>query len=925
MDAFDKDSATPGTGFKCGMGLKGFMQEERKKLTTALTAVTESTKKDCVFWNTDNDCNSEVCLQATPVGAALEFDDSCEFPQDHAGTMRTLAQIFSPTSKDIDVTYFTNFLPRSASLRLFWNDIIVKGEELFVKLDRDDHAGLEPGVREVKLPLTKEHVKSFVEKMKPTEDSIYWKMFQGMNGAADSLAVVQAMMGAIGDQLGEYGNDAQQDIGSHWSPNSRRKLASDDKDWGESAKNADAVEKYQEVTPISFSAFSEVIANTKERKWKVFYAACQCATGLATGAATGGIMSGTAIATCGALATTLASLVTEALWPDLESAQVPQKVLVEIGFAKQYADELSRVLKRLQPGEDEVCYGFEMPGLVESASKSLTCAVKKLHAYASETKLDGNNVRFDAKTGGADIDAAAKVLRQYRDMMMQALQLVQLEVQLQCSRAISDQMVEVSDQVVELWQNGNWQALSEGEKGQVKARRRNHLNTAGITRRRAEGRATAVVEATEARERAPRLQAPEGTDAGLERERVQLADGQDIPLNDELLVAAQRRAKMKVHERQANEEAKNEADAKAAAYEVQITQFRAARAREAKERHNPPPDERHNSPEKEDTRMAKEALIKTDAMQDAQEDMIAFTDKDEKSWNLFTVMQRLVDLQKWMRDSAVFASAKCDFETDPDKHNAYYEKRDKEYFSQRQQANIRVKQALEAEKAIRKALEDAPAVRVKKMDEGDDHEETDEIFDPDELQQWRVDEGIILPKESRTPLCYMAYNFVKGYHFAWASPDESSHVPDKIEDQVTLNYAYVWEGPSFTPRLYRPNLSPTPATLVDGTQQRIPLAAIKDGQYSKRGRSKEDDKCLKGKGGVPQGGTQLQESKNDAKGALLNKMLEWCRTLGREQSVSRDSQLAIRELLQKVADVKMPYKFPEPAINVMHQEVREDK
>ena len=102
-----------------------------------------------------------------------------------------------------------------------------------------------------------------------------------------------------------------------------------------------------------------------------------------------------------------------------------QAILVEIGYAKEYADELKSTLHHVkQIG----CVGFAVPVFIDHSFSMFTCAAAELHRKASDTTEAGA-----AAPEKGDLLEATAVLRRYREMMSHALQLVEMEMQVRCS------------------------------------------------------------------------------------------------------------------------------------------------------------------------------------------------------------------------------------------------------------------------------------------------------------------------------------------------------------------------------------------------------------------------------------------------------------------------------------------------------------
>ena len=76
-----------------------------------------------------------------------------------------------------------------------------------------------------------------------------------------------------------------------------------------------------------------------------------------------------------------------------------------------------------------LCYGYQPPPLIDQAFSSLTCAVRKTHEFASKGSIDKDQVLFQDVS---DVEKAVGVLRRYREMLQQGLQLVEVELSTKC-------------------------------------------------------------------------------------------------------------------------------------------------------------------------------------------------------------------------------------------------------------------------------------------------------------------------------------------------------------------------------------------------------------------------------------------------------------------------------------------------------------
>ncbi len=182
------------------------------------------------------------------------------------------------------------------------------------------------------------------------------------------------------------------------------------------------------MAKVDFTRFSAVISQTKSPGLKVFFSALQCAAGITTGAATGGVTAIHAVTSCGSLLSSIFGLVTAGIFKNLENVQFPPELLAEIGYAMEYSAELNRVLKSVTKGGRE-CYGYQTPPLIDRAYESLSCAVQKTHEYAAKRTVNQEQVFFQ---DSSDLEKAVGVLRSYREMLLQGLQLAQIEMNAQC-------------------------------------------------------------------------------------------------------------------------------------------------------------------------------------------------------------------------------------------------------------------------------------------------------------------------------------------------------------------------------------------------------------------------------------------------------------------------------------------------------------
>ena len=59
-----------------------------------------------------------------------------------------------------------------------------------------------------------------------------------------------------------------------------------------------------------------------------------------------------------------------------------------------------------------------------------------MHEYSSSKKIDGAEVALTVENGGAeDVRMAAQVLRNYREMVEQGLQIIQIKLNLRCDKS----------------------------------------------------------------------------------------------------------------------------------------------------------------------------------------------------------------------------------------------------------------------------------------------------------------------------------------------------------------------------------------------------------------------------------------------------------------------------------------------------------
>ena len=85
------------------------------------------------------------------------------------------------------------------------------------------------------------------------------------------------------------------------------------------------------------------------------------------------------------------------------------------------------------------CEGFKLPEITEKAATTLVCATRAVHEYTSSGTIDGEAVTLttgnDGNGGDVDITQAAAELKNYREMVVHGLQLMQIEIALHCDRS----------------------------------------------------------------------------------------------------------------------------------------------------------------------------------------------------------------------------------------------------------------------------------------------------------------------------------------------------------------------------------------------------------------------------------------------------------------------------------------------------------
>ena len=172
-------------------------------------------------------------------------------------------------------------------------------------------------------------------------------------------------------------------------------------------------------------AFSSVISPDRKPRLKVFFSALQCAAGIATGAATGGVTAAHAVMSCDKLyVSSTFGFLAATIYKNLENVQFPADLWpVGIRWSTRLScsgfSVLSEVAQLLQLPDAS----FDRPGV---RLPHLRCAQDQ---YAAEQSVGSEQVMFQDPS---DLERAVTVLAGYREMLLQGLQLVRVEINTRC-------------------------------------------------------------------------------------------------------------------------------------------------------------------------------------------------------------------------------------------------------------------------------------------------------------------------------------------------------------------------------------------------------------------------------------------------------------------------------------------------------------
>ena len=438
-----------GDGGECN---QAFMEEKVAQLRRALASLKADAPAANEISPVDGDPSVDgfkgVRLRRTRMGTVLEVHHESAFMQgkvDAQNMIRTAAKFFSPT---VDPTRLT--------LRI--------QTALLMTTEAECSNGLG-----LKIPVPDTTSPDGLTTLPPLCDATCMRTIcewlaanhqqpsdgEGGKWGDSEYAFAQVVMGetmnAIGDLLANSGGSVQQKIvaGNEWyslKPASRTKQLKSKSLRGSYGleEDEDAQDYKHAFSALNFRAFSGAISAVESTQWansKVEMAlkTLQCAGGVLLGAATGGVTAGHMFASCASLLSSIVRGVRELFTGVKDQPEINlDAILVELGYAKEYADELEYVLEDVK---ERNCEGFRWPAITEKAAETLVCATHVVHQYTSSRTIDGEAVDLtDINGGQVDITQAAAELRNYREMVVHALQLLQIEISLHCEGPVAQKV-----------------------------------------------------------------------------------------------------------------------------------------------------------------------------------------------------------------------------------------------------------------------------------------------------------------------------------------------------------------------------------------------------------------------------------------------------------------------------------------------------